>query len=44
MQVAAILISDELRPTEVQAWLDANPAAVISHVVVQHDIFYVFYN
>jgi len=43
VQVAAILIADELHPVEFQQWLDDHATVTILHIVVQNDVFYVVY-
>jgi hypothetical protein len=44
MTVATVAVVDVTNPTEVQAWLDANPTVTISQVAVENHMFYIFYS
>lgn len=43
MTIVTIITNDPSQPTEVQAWLDANPDVIVARVLVNGNIFYVMY-
>ncbi len=43
MTVVAITVASEWNPLEVQAWLDANPSAVIRFIEAHDNLIYIFY-
>jgi hypothetical protein len=43
MTIATISVANEWNPAEVQAWLDAHPAAVIKFVESHDTLMYIFY-
>ena len=43
MTLTVIIVNDMSNPIEVQTWLTDHLVNVINHVVVQSNIFYVFY-
>ena len=39
--VDAVPVSDPLNPTELTAWFNAHPLAVITTIVVHRNVFYI---
>ena len=44
MTIISITVSDESNPTEIQAWLDANPGVTVNHVANDGRVFFIFYS
>jgi hypothetical protein len=44
MTVATVTVADPANPVELQAWLDANPAASIFTILGSSATFYILYS
>jgi hypothetical protein len=43
MDIVALTITDLRNPIEVQEWLDAHSMVRVQNIVVNRDVFYIFY-
>lgn len=43
MTVVTIIVADPTNPTEVQAWFNANPLAVVNFISTNSNLFYIFH-